>query len=120
MACPSISGVLSDSPICRLLLLLLLCQSDAMDAIFFLRVLQAIVFGVSFGFLGLEGLYPFLTYLATSLVIPSMWFRYQGIDDEHFGSGTADADDETIAAPQPIGMEAIGPGLSMFMVRLLK
>ena len=84
-------------------------KEDAFDAMFALRIVIAVVTGTVFGVMGVEGLVPFLVFIASQFIGANSWLGYQDINIEEVES-------TEIGAPS-IYTEGFGQSLPLFVVR---
>lgn len=52
-------------------------KAEASDALFWLRQLLAIVWGIACGVVAAKGLFTFVVFLGVSFVGGSLWIKYQ-------------------------------------------
>jgi hypothetical protein len=53
-------------------------KHDLFDALFFLRILLAIILGVTYGVIGAQGLMVFLSFIGVNLFVGNAWLKWQG------------------------------------------
>ncbi|KAL4450130.1 hypothetical protein ABPG77_010799 [Micractinium sp. CCAP 211/92] len=84
-------------------------KNDLYDALFYLRIVVALVLGTLYGALGAQGLMIFLSFMGVNIFVGNAWLKWQNIDE-------AEYEDPDKINQSPLTFEGFAPAVAFFVL----